>query len=90
MGEEEPFEIPIEDILDLHAFQPSDVVAVAEEYLIQARRKFESVRLIHGKGIGLQRERIRSMLATLDFVARFADAPEEAGGRGATIVWFRS
>lgn len=89
MREDDPIRIPIEDALDLHSFAPADIVSVAEEYLLQARKKFSSVRLVHGKGTGVQRERIRSLLARLDFVERFSDAPEEAGSWGATMVWFR-
>ncbi len=87
--DEEPARLPIEDVLDLHPFAPRDIESVVEEYLLEARKKFVSVRLIHGKGIGLQREKVRALLARLDFVERFADAPLEAGGWGATIVWFR-
>lgn len=89
MENDKPFHIPIEDVLDLHAFLPEDIVSVVEEYLLEARTKFDSVRLIHGKGIGYQREQVRALLAGLDFVKRFSDAPEEAGSWGATIVWFR-
>ena len=89
MRYKKPARIPIEDTLDLHAFAPEDILSVVEEYLGEARRKFDSVRLIHGRGIGLQRQRVRTLLAGLDFVARFADAPEGSGNWGATVVWFR-
>ena len=87
----DPFEIAITDILDLHTFQPKEIPAAVETYLEEARRKgFRSVRIIHGKGIGVQRERVHSVLRRTPFVARFQDAPGEAGGWGATVVWFRN
>ena len=59
-----------------------------EAYLEEARRKaFTTVRIIHGKGIGVQREQVHSILKRTPFVSRFQEAPGEAGGWGATIVW---
>jgi dsDNA-specific endonuclease/ATPase MutS2 len=84
---DEPFQIPIEDVLDLHIVSPPDINAVVEEYLAEAYRAgFKAVRIIHGRGIGVQREAVRSILARTPFVAAFSDAPLEAGGWGATIV----
>ena len=61
--------------------------AVVEEYLIEAHRLgFRALRIIHGRGIGVQREIVRSVLSATPFVAEFRDAPAEAGGWGATIV----
>jgi dsDNA-specific endonuclease/ATPase MutS2 len=83
----EPVQIPITDVIDLHTISPRDVSRVVEEYLAQARRAgFRSVRIIHGKGIGVQREIVRSILARTPFVADWTDAPAEAGGWGATVV----
>jgi dsDNA-specific endonuclease/ATPase MutS2 len=83
----EPVEIEITDVFDLHTIPPRDVKRVVEEYLLLAREKgFKSVRIIHGKGIGVQRETVRSILARTDFVLDWTDAPPEAGGLGATIV----
>ena len=83
----EPVTIEITDIIDLHTIPPRDVKRVVEEYLSEARRAgFRSVRIIHGKGIGVQREMVRSILARTPFVADWTDAPPEAGGLGATIV----
>ena len=83
----EPVTIEITDIIDLHTIPPRDVKRVVEEYLSEAHRAgFRSVRIIHGKGIGVQREMVRSMLARTPFVADWTDAPPEAGGLGATIV----
>lgn len=87
---EEPVRIPITDVFDLHSVPPRDVKAVVEEYLIEARRLgFRAVRIIHGRGIGVQRETVRAVLARTDFVADYRDAPAEAGGWGATIVTLR-
>ncbi|HTB12395.1 MAG TPA: Smr/MutS family protein [Bryobacteraceae bacterium] len=83
----EPFRIPIEDVLDLHTVSPRDVIPVVEEYLLEVcRLKFPAVRIIHGRGIGVQRETVRKILARTPFVKSFSDAPLEAGGWGATIV----
>jgi len=83
----EPIEIEITDVFDLHTIHPREVKLVVEEYLHQAREKgFRSVRIIHGKGIGVQREMVRSILAKTSFVVDWTDAPPEAGGLGATIV----
>ena len=85
----EPVVIEITDVFDLHTIPPRDVKAVVEEYLNEARRKgFPVVRIIHGKGIGVQREIVRSVLARTPFVADWTDAPPDAGGLGATIVRF--
>jgi dsDNA-specific endonuclease/ATPase MutS2 len=83
----EPIRIPIEDVLDLHTVSPRDVKAVVQEYLVEANRLgFKALRIIHGRGIGVQRELVRSVLAATPFVVSYADAPAEAGGWGATIV----
>ena len=83
----EPVEIEITDVFDLHTIPPRDVKRVVEEYLLLAREKdFKVVRIVHGKGIGVQRELVRSILARTDFVLDWTDAPPEAGGLGATIV----
>jgi dsDNA-specific endonuclease/ATPase MutS2 len=86
----EPFELEITDTLDLHAFAPRDVKLVTETYLAEARRKgFRIVRIIHGKGIGVQRDTVRRVLAETDFVKSFKNAPEFSGNNGATVVEFR-
>ncbi len=86
----EPVEIEITDSIDLHAFSPRDTKAVVNAYLEEARKKgFSILRIVHGKGIGVQREIVRSVLAESDTVESFKDAPEFSGGRGATIVKLR-
>lgn len=85
--EAEPFEIEITDSLDLHAFSPKDVKAVTIAYLEEARKKgFRIVRLIHGKGIGVQRETVRSVLSETSFVTKFKSGNEFSGGWGSTIA----
>jgi len=88
---EDPFDgpvvLPIEDHLDLHPFQPKDIPSVVEEYLEQCQEAgFTEVRLIHGKGKGIQRSILRSLLSKHPAVRSFHDGPLEAGGWGATIV----
>jgi dsDNA-specific endonuclease/ATPase MutS2 len=87
---DEPVRIPITDIFDLHSVPPRDVQGVVEEYLAEAHRLgLKNLRIIHGRGIGVQREMVRSILARTPFVQSFRDAPPEAGGWGATIVALR-
>ncbi|HEV8229727.1 MAG TPA: Smr/MutS family protein [Candidatus Limnocylindria bacterium] len=88
--EDEPFVVPLEDALDLHAFAPRDVASVVEEYLTAAAAHgFRDVRLIHGRGIGVQRVIVRGVLSRHPAVESFAAAPPEAGGWGATLVRLR-
>lgn len=89
--EDEPVRIPVSDVFDLHTVPPRDVRAVVEEYLLEAHRLgFQALRIIHGRGIGVQREMVRSVLEKTPFVESFHDAPAEAGGWGATVVALRS
>ncbi len=79
--------LPIEDHLDLHAFRPRDVRSVVCSYLECAvEAGFEEVRIVHGRGIGTQREMVRSLLERHPAVRTFQDAPPERGGWGATLV----
>ncbi len=83
----EPVTIEITDVIDLHTIHPQDVKRVVEEYLEQVHQAgFQSVRIIHGKGIGVQREIVRTVLTRSSFVDAWTDAPPDAGGLGATIV----
>jgi dsDNA-specific endonuclease/ATPase MutS2 len=85
----DPITLEIQDVFDLHTIAPHDVKRVIEEYLIEARDAgFEGVRIIHGKGKGVQRQTVRTILARTPFVEEWADAPPQAGGMGATIVRF--
>lgn len=83
----EPVEIPITDSLDLHSFSPKDIRSVVEVYLDEAHKKgFRIVRIIHGKGVGVQREIVRNVLSETYFVKSFKNAPEFSGSWGATIA----
>jgi DNA-nicking Smr family endonuclease len=83
--DDEPVAVPIEDAIDLHAFAPRDIVSVVDEYLHEAQRAgFSTVRLIHGRGKGVQRAAIHRLLRGHELVARFWDAPE--AHLGATLV----
>jgi dsDNA-specific endonuclease/ATPase MutS2 len=84
---DEPIQIPVTDVLDLHSVPARDVQAVVEEYLSEAYRLgYRALRIIHGRGIGVQRETVRRVLASTSYVADYRDAPMEAGGWGATVV----
>ena len=88
--DEEPVPIPITDVFDLHTVQPKEVEAVVEAYLEEANRlALKALRIIHGRGIGVQREIVRAVLARTPFVLSYQDAPAEAGGWGATLVTLR-
>jgi DNA-nicking Smr family endonuclease len=93
MNEEEkeqdlqPVELPIDGILDLHAFRPRDVKELLPDYLAACREKgILEVRVIHGKGSGMLRKTVHSLLGRMPGVASFRTAGEDAGGWGATIV----
>jgi len=86
----EPVVLPIEDSIDLHAFSPKEIASVVEEYLEQCRRAgIYEVRLIHGRGQGIQRQIVRSILEKHPEVISFKDAPPESGGWGSTVVVLR-
>lgn len=79
--------IEFKDVIDLHSIPPRQVRAVVEDFIEEAhQRGVHWVRIIHGKGIGVQREIVRSILARTPYVLDFRDAPGEAGGWGATVV----
>jgi hypothetical protein len=93
--DEDPFETPvvleIRDVFDLHSIPPAAVKAVVEEYLREASLQgFSDVRIIHGKGVGVQRAIVRSILARSASVLAYRDAPPTAGGLGATLVTLRT
>src|SRR4051794_37339248 len=88
--DQEPIRIPVTDVFDLHSVPARDGKAVVEAYLEEAHRMgLKALRIIHGRGIGVQREMVRGVLARTEFVVAFADAPMEAGGWGATVVTLR-
>ncbi len=87
MDEDEPVELPVTGELDLHAFGPRDIPSVVEEYVRACReRGIMRLRLVHGRGKGVQRAVVHRLLARLPGIARFADAPPDSGGWGATLV----
>lgn len=80
-------ELAITDVLDLHSFRPAEVPDVVRDYLDAAyERGLRRLRIIHGRGIGVQRRTVRTLLARDARVQGFGDAPAEAGGWGATWV----
>ena len=86
----EPIVVPIEDAIDLHPFPPRDIPGVVDSYLEAAvEAGFSEVRLIHGRGKGVQRTRVRKLLEKHPLVREFREAPQERGGWGATLVWLR-
>ncbi|HVX65896.1 MAG TPA: Smr/MutS family protein [Bryobacteraceae bacterium] len=90
MDDDEPIRIPVTDVFDLHSVPPAEVQAVVEAYLEEAHRLgLKALRIIHGRGIGVQREIVRSVLSHTPYVCQYGDAPAEAGGWGATVVTLR-
>ncbi len=84
---DEPIQLPIDGVLDLHTFQPREVKSLVLDYLAECRaRGILRVRIIHGKGIGQLREMVHKLLAKHPDVAEFHLANEHFGGWGATIV----
>ena len=83
----EAVRIPIEDWIDLHTFLPKEIPSLLEEYLLECQKKgLREVRIIHGKGKGVQRSIVHSFLEKSPLVESFRTAPSEAGSWGATLV----
>jgi len=82
-----PVKIPIEDVLDLHTFKPKEIPVLLEDYFAACiDERIYSVRIIHGKGRGILKDRVRKLLKKNPVVVSFGNAPLEAGGWGATLV----
>lgn len=83
----EPVRMPITDVLDLHTFHPADIPDLLDDYLEECvRLGLSPVRIIHGKGSGIQRKRVQAILDRHPLVVRWQSAPAEAGGWGATLA----
>lgn len=86
----DPIRLPIEDVLDLHAFRPREIGDLLDDYIAECTAAgIFSIRIIHGKGSGTLKQRVRSLLERHPMVAGFGDAPPDAGGWGATLVALR-
>jgi DNA-nicking Smr family endonuclease len=86
----EAVRIPIEDWIDLHTFSPKEIPSLLEEYLLECqKRRFTTVRIIHGKGKGVQRAIVHSFLQKSPLVESFEKAPLESGSWGATIAYLK-
>ena len=82
--------IPIEDWIDLHTFSPKEIPSLLEEYLTECQKKgFKEVRIVHGKGKGVQMRIVQSILRKSSMVQSFKTADPEGGGWGAIIVYLR-
>ncbi len=83
--------IPIEDWIDLHTFSPKEIPSLLEEYLSECQKKgFKEVRIIHGKGKGVQRTIVHSLLEKNPLVESYQIAPFEKGGWGVTIAYLKN
>jgi dsDNA-specific endonuclease/ATPase MutS2 len=90
LKEDGPVVVPITDVIDLHSFRPQEVAEVVRDYLDAAYEKgIRQLRIIHGRGSGVQRQTVRTVLGRDPRVVEFGDAPAEAGGWGATWVRLR-
>ena len=86
----DPIRIPVEDSIDLHTFSPREIPSLLEEYLKECiKAGIYEVRIIHGKGMGYQRKRVRSFLTKSSLVQSFSIAPSTSGGWGSTIAILR-
>lgn len=88
--DDDPVPLPIDGMLDLHAFRPGEITTLVPDYFEACReRGILQVRIVHGKGTGTLRRTIHALLSRLPEVASFRTAPEDAGGWGATLVVLR-
>jgi len=86
-ADDKPFEYPIDGTLDLHHFAPSDTKDVLLEYIeVCLGKNIKTLRIVHGKGIGVKREIVRSVLSKHPSVINFRHESGSGGGWGATVV----
>ena len=87
---DQPIELPIDGVLDLHTFKPREIKDLVPDYLEACREKgISQVRIIHGKGIGNLRRTVHSLLSKNSLVASFTLDHPQYGGWGATIVYLK-
>ena len=87
---DDPIQLPIDGVLDLHTFRPGDVKELVPDYLAACREKgIFQVRIIHGKGVGHLRRTVHAILAKHPAVASFTLDHPQFGGWGATIVYLK-
>lgn len=85
--DDEPVRVPIDGVLDLHSFHPRDVQDLVSEYLRACREEgVLEVRIIHGKGKGVQRRMVQAVLERMEEVLEYRTADGGRGGWGATLV----
>ena len=85
--DQEPIALPIDGVLDLHTFSPKEVANLLDDYVAECiKAEIYDLRIIHGKGKGILKDRVRKILAAHPMVESFSEAPLEAGGWGATLV----
>ena len=87
---DKPIEYPITEELDLHTFRPKEIPEVVVDYLELAQEKgYKRVRIIHGKGIGTQREIVHRLLSTHPKISRYYQGDQTSGSWGATWAEFK-
>lgn len=85
-----PVRLPLDGVLDLHAFDPRDLGSLLPAWIEESHAAgLRALRVVHGKGTGALRRSVEALLARHPLVASFRPAGEDAGGWGATLVTLR-